>query len=63
MGDKDRRAMLPDALKDDLNRQMAVARSVFNSDRKANLNGVYLPGALEKKYPNAGNLSKITVAS
>ena len=55
--------MLPDALKDDLNRQMAVARSVFNSDRKANLNGVYLPGALEKKYPNAGNLSKITVAS
>ncbi|MEW6676138.1 MAG: integron integrase [Nitrospirota bacterium] len=53
-GDKDRRTVLPDALKDDLIRHIAETRSLYDSDRKNDMNGVYLPGALEKKYPNAG---------
>jgi len=53
-GDKDRRTVLPESLKDDLIRHMAEVRSFYDQDRKENLSGVWLPGALEKKYPNAG---------
>lgn len=53
-GDKDRRTVLPERLKDDLIQHIASVRSIYEKDRKQNLNGVYLPGALEKKYPNAG---------
>jgi integron integrase len=53
-GDKDRRTVLPDSLKDDLIRHIAETRSLYDSDIKNDINGVYLPGALEKKYPNAG---------
>lgn len=53
-GDKDRRTVLPDSLKDALIRHIAETRSLYDSDRKDNTNGVYLPGVLDKKYPNAG---------
>jgi integron integrase len=53
-GDKDRRTVLPESLKDDLIKQIGVIRSLYDQDRAQNLNGVYLPGALERKYPNAG---------
>jgi integron integrase len=53
-GDKDRRTVLPEVLKDDLIRHLAEIRSVYDRDRREELNGVWLPGALEKKYPNAG---------
>lgn len=53
-GDKDRRTVLPESLKDELVRHIAEARSIYDNDRKDDLNGVYLPGALEKKYPKAG---------
>jgi len=53
-GDKDRRTVLPESLKDDLIRHMGEVRALYDHDRKENLNGVLLPGALEKKYPNAG---------
>lgn len=53
-GDKDRRTVLPYSLKEDLIRHIAKTKSLYDSDRKNNMNGVYLPGALEKKYPNAG---------
>ena len=53
-GDKDRRTVLPESLKDDLIKHIAESRSLYDSDRKDDINGVYLPGALEKKYPNAG---------
>jgi integron integrase len=53
-GDKDRRTVLPEILKDDLIRHMAEVRSLYDQDRKEKMNGVWLPGALEKKYPNAG---------
>lgn len=53
-GDRDRRTVLPERLKDDLIRHIAEVRSLYDRDRTQNLSGVSLPGALEKKYPNAG---------
>jgi integron integrase len=53
-GDKDRRTVLPEAIKDDLIRHLAEIRSVYDQDRRDGIEGVWLPGALEKKYPNAG---------
>ncbi|MGQ9500422.1 MAG: integron integrase, partial [Dissulfurimicrobium sp.] len=53
-GDKDRRTVLPERLKDDLIKHIADIRLIYEKDRKQNLNGVYLPSAIEKKYPNAG---------
>jgi integron integrase len=53
-GDKDRRTVLPESLKDDLISHCAEVRSLYDKDRKNEIKGVYLPGALEKKYPNAG---------
>ena len=53
-GDKDRRTVLPKSLKEDLIRHIAAVRTSYDKDREEDLNGVWLPGALEKKYPNAG---------
>ena len=53
-GDKDRRTVLPDRLKDPLIQHLSATRSIYDNDRKQNLPGVFLPGALDKKYPNAG---------
>ncbi|MEW6602051.1 MAG: integron integrase [Nitrospirota bacterium] len=53
-GDKDRRTVLPDSLKDDLVHHITSVRELFEEDRKEGTSGVYLPGALERKYPNAG---------
>jgi integron integrase len=53
-GDKDRRTVLPESLKDDLIQHIGTARSLYDQDRENNISGVWLPGALEKKYPNAG---------
>jgi integron integrase len=53
-GDKDRRTVLPEALKDDLIKHLSEIRSVYDQDRSEGTAGVWLPGALEKKYPNAG---------
>jgi integron integrase len=53
-GDKDRRTVLPESLKDQLIEHCAAVRSLHEKDRDKSLPGVFLPGALEKKYPNAG---------
>jgi integron integrase len=53
-GDEDRRTVLPERLKDELIHHIASIRSLYDRDRKQNLNGVALPGALERKYSNAG---------
>jgi integron integrase len=52
-GQKDRRTMLPDALRDPLTGQLEVSRQLFESDRCVDV-GATLPGALARKYPNAG---------
>lgn len=53
-GDKDRRTMLPATLQADLTSQLDAVRSLYDLDRKNGVPGVYLPDALERKYPNAG---------
>lgn len=53
-GGKDRVTVLPDKLLLSIDNQMAHSRSVYNMDRENEVNGVYLPNALESKYPNAG---------
>ena len=53
-GDKDRRTILPETLKDDLIKHVAEVRSLYDQDRGKEINGVWLPGALERKYPQAG---------
>jgi len=53
-GDKDRRTILPDSLKDALIQHMSEIRRLYDEDRASGLRGVYLPGALERKYPDAG---------
>lgn len=53
-GDKDRRTVLPEAVKEELVTHMNKIRVLYKKDRETKLNGVQLPGALERKYPNAG---------
>ena len=53
-GDEDRRTVLPESLKDNLIKHISKIRAIYDQDRKNNLNGVALPRALERKYPNAG---------
>jgi integrase len=53
-GNKDRVVMLPQSLIVPLQVQTDQARHLYNLDRASGANGVYLPFALEKKYPNAG---------
>ena len=52
-GNKDRVTMLPEGLLTPLAEQLARARLAFERDRAANENGVDMPHALERKYPNA----------
>ncbi len=53
-GDQDRRTVLPESLKADLIEHISVARAIYEKDRQRKIAGVYLPNALERKYPNAG---------
>ncbi|MDR7151977.1 integron integrase [Hydrogenophaga palleronii] len=53
-GDKDRVVMLPKALLPQLQAQLAHARAVWGQDRASGRSGVFLPHALERKYPRAG---------
>jgi integron integrase len=53
-GGKDRRVMLPASLKRALQSQVELARRVWTTDRAKGLPGVFLPHALERKYPKAG---------
>jgi integron integrase len=53
-GGKDRQVMLPKGLHAELADHRARLRGLWESDRTAELPGVWLPEALERKYPNAG---------
>ncbi|WP_260294139.1 integron integrase [Sedimenticola hydrogenitrophicus] len=52
-GKKDRVVPMPDALSDKLQRQIAWVTDQHAGDLKAGFGSVYLPEALERKYPNA----------
>ena len=53
-GDKDRETVLPASLKNDLKQHLEKVRLIYEADEKNNAQGVMIPGALERKYPNAG---------
>lgn len=53
-GGKDRVTMLPVSLSAPLFEHLEHVRALYKGDRAAGLPGVYLPDALDRKYPNAG---------
>ena len=52
-GDKDRMTVLPQSLREEVARQIDVARELWSGDREAGLDGVYLPPALARKFRRA----------
>jgi integron integrase len=52
-GDKDRQTLLPDNVARELKSHLEQVGRIYEADRNADVAGVHLPGALEKKYPNA----------
>jgi site-specific recombinase XerD len=54
-GDKDRMTVLPLSLREDLRNQIETARKVWQRDRDAGHAGVWLPGALARKFRRAGD--------
>lgn len=53
-GGKDRVVMLPRALVQPLREQLAVSHALWTADRAVQRPGVYMPHALDAKYPRAG---------
>jgi integrase len=53
-GGKDRRVILPELLAAPLKEQLAHARLIWSQDRERSLPGVFMPDALDRKYPNGG---------
>ncbi|MBX6421993.1 integron integrase [Thermosulfurimonas sp. F29] len=53
-GDKDRVTVFPRKLTPELEVHLAKIREIYHQDRRAGVAGVYLPYALERKYPEAG---------
>lgn len=54
-GDKDRTVPLPRKLIKPLMDQMGIARKLWEIDRQRGMPGVYVPNALDRKYPNIGS--------
>ncbi len=52
-GDKDRQTLLPESIVDEVRQHLCNVRHLYEVDSKADIAGVQLPGALEKKYPLA----------
>jgi integron integrase len=52
-GMKDRVTMLPDQLREPLQAHLSVVRQLHQSDLEKGYGAVYLPFALDRKYPNA----------
>jgi integron integrase len=52
-GQKDRVTMLPNAVKEPLQRHLEKVKTIHEADLRAGFGRVNLPFALEKKYPNA----------
>lgn len=53
-GAKDRVVMLPASLTQPLGEQLAHSRSLWAADRAHQVSGVWMPDALARKYPRAG---------
>lgn len=53
-GNKDRSTLLAEAIKPALRKHMELVNALHGKDLAAGLDAVWLPNALEQKYPNAG---------
>ena len=53
-GNKDRSTLLADALIPALRKHMELVKALHGKDLAAGLDAVWLPNALDRKYPNAG---------
>ena len=53
-GDKDRSTLLAEVGRDELRAHLRKSESQHHADRHAGLAGVWMPDALDRKYPNAG---------
>ena len=53
-GDKDRETLMPKQIKEDLGDHIRKIWKLHAQDQENNVKGVYLPHALERKYPSAG---------
>ncbi len=53
-GDKDRVSCLPHSLDISFRYHLRMVRALYDRDREAGANPIYLPDGLERKYPNAG---------
>jgi len=52
-GDKDRLTVLPETLRADLQAHLQKIRPLYEKDRETGTDGVWLPLALDRKYPGA----------
>lgn len=52
-GDKERTTMLPESVKTQLRLHLEKVKTLYEKDLKSGYGEVYLPYALERKYPNA----------
>jgi len=55
-GDKDRVTVLPESLLERVRAHRDRVRELYEEDRKAGRPGVWMPEALERKYPKAGEM-------
>jgi integron integrase len=53
-GGKDRSTLFPETARDEMRTQLRKAEALHRTDRQAGIAGVWLPDAVERKYPNAG---------
>lgn len=53
-GEKDRTTLLPKGLHDELKAHLETVKAIHEEDLAAGLGEVYMPHALDRKYPNAG---------
>jgi len=53
-GDKDRATLLAELGREELRLHLHRCEALYRADRSAGLAGVWMPDALERKYPNAG---------
>ena len=53
-GDKDRSTLLAEIGREELRAHLRKSKAQHEADRRAGLAGVWMPDALDRKYPNAG---------
>ena len=52
-GDKDHETLFPESLQKNLREHLETIRPLYDGDRVAGVEGVHMPDALARKYPNA----------